>query len=168
MITQTHLTSKKVLVASALVVAASLTLFLAIHANAQAAVSTPQAILQKSGNLNSTDPTINRLELAPKQQDSNNLGNSSIFGASLPIVFRLMGQSIFGGLTDPITVYGDTAIDMLYAGFTSSQSGNEMVESITPTKLHVNGSIMVKSLASPGAPAEVPVCVNDVGVLSRC
>lgn len=117
-------------------------------------------ILEKTGNLNG-GPTINQLQFAPKNTQPSSLGSSSIFGTSLQKVFRLMGQSIF----DTVVAYRDTAVNMLYAGFSSQQSGGGF-GSANP-KLQVNGSITVKSLAQPGAPAKVPVCVNDAGTLTR-
>tara|TARA_B100001179_G_scaffold211883_1_gene179455 strand:+ start:968 stop:1513 length:546 start_codon:yes stop_codon:yes gene_type:complete len=125
--------------------------------------SGPGEILEKAGNLNG-GPTINQLQFAPKNTQPASLGSSNIFGTSLQKVFRLMGQSIF----DTVVAYRDTAVNMLYAGFSSVQNGggSGLGTSSTP-KLQVNGSITVKSLAQPGAPAKVQVCVNDAGILTR-
>lgn len=121
----------------------------------------PGEILKKTGNLNG-GPTINQLQFAPKNTQPSTLGSSSIFGTSLQKVFRLMGQSIF----DTVVAYRDTAVNMLYAGFTSQQGPGAGFGNANP-KLQVNGSITVKSLAQPGAAPKVQVCVNDAGILTR-
>lgn len=124
--------------------------------------SAPAEVLEKSGNLNG-GPTVAQLQLAPKNNQPSSLGTSTIFGTSLQKIFRLMGSSIF----DTVVAYRDTAVNMLYAGFSTQQPPAGGFGSAEP-KLQVNGSIMVKSLAQTGAAPKVPVCTNDAGILARC
>lgn len=125
------------------------------------------SVLTKDGNLNG-GVTLGEFHLTPKgnQGSIGNLGNSTFFGTNIPKIFRLMGSSIF----DFIAVHRDASVKMLYAGFTQPQQqqggGGFGAPSSVPV-LQVNGQIRVRALESSSAPALEPVCVNDVGILTR-
>lgn len=124
-------------------------------------------VLNKNGNLIG-GPTLGQFELAPKvqRQRTASFPVSTFFGRTMPQVLRVVGSSLF----DFLTVQQDASVKMLYAGFTQLQQqggGPLFMTESSNSKLQVNGSIQVKALANPTAPALAPVCVNDAGIFTR-
>ena len=134
--------------------------------SAQVSTTLENRFLTNTGNSGSNQPgllDIFEFELAPKAlQSSSDLGVLGTFnplGAANPVIFRLVGTSIF----DSIIAYKKSAIDTLFVGFPSLQNytaGDPI--------LQVDGVIRVESLADATAEPFAPLCVIDTGVLQRC
>jgi len=118
--------------------------------------------LNNGGNSNSGQPgllDIFTFELAPKtlQTIGLGLGTTSLLGSTNPIIFRIVGTSIF----DNIVAYDESALYSLFTGYSTIPiftSGDPL--------LQVDGTVRIEALGGGGVGTYRKLCTDDFGILS--